>query len=766
MSIKISVIIPVYNVEKYLEKCISSVINQTLKDIEIILINDGSTDNSLKICKEFENKDKRIKLFTQDNKGLGFARNLALLNATGNFVFFLDSDDWIELDSMEKLYNHAKDTSSDVVISGWKRIEEFTGEVTVTRRDIINEYGEVLIDFKKDDVISKIFSGKINLMACSCLIKRELFINNYLFFPNTFHEDLYVMPKIYFYAKKISYFNESLYNWLVRKDSITNSFSLKHATGIGGIFIIWKNFLIQEDLYDKYKADLLCGLVLYLNLIRNRTKAFAKREEVDEINEYANFLKASLNDDFIEGFEKRMDLLDIDRSNFDFSKKFNTLYTYVKVIKSFDLKIALYGFGLIGKYLYEQLEDNIVLIVDRNLNSIGCNDIPCCIPEEINKYEFDRLLISVLGREKQIIEDIGISKDKILTINIKQPCSIMEFFSIEINKESDNYFDVVFIPHNDYQYRTMGEIANKLLENGIKSCFIDLTDYHKDERTRIAAKEYPEHPFYDLSKLLKGEISYKMVMCMNDWENKVINPLLIQLKDKGVKTVALIEGINDYLDKDTGRKRDAYQTVEYVLLTGEHDLQFFENKKSKCYIVGIPRLKALMLEDINFPPKPLVVINVNFTYGVLENERERWLLGVIRACDQLNLDYVITQHPSDTAYLDKFNVSNENMYDTIRKASLVVSRFSSIILESLCLGKPAVYHNPHNEQAVKFQDPMGAYSLSFDIESLKSAISYELSLDCDYRQRGKDFLNYHADIDSPLDSLDKSTQIIEKILKI
>lgn len=101
---KVTIIIPVYNVEKYLEKCLNSVICQTLKDIEIICVNDGSTDNSQQILKEYAQKDERIKIVDKKNGGLSSARNAGLDAATGEYCYFLDSDDWIELNTLEKLY--------------------------------------------------------------------------------------------------------------------------------------------------------------------------------------------------------------------------------------------------------------------------------------------------------------------------------------------------------------------------------------------------------------------------------------------------------------------------------------------------------------------------------------------------------------------------------------------------------------------------------------------------------------------------------------
>lgn len=119
---KISIIVPVYNVDKYLRKCMNSLINQTLKDIEIICINDGSTDNSLKILEEYKSKDTRIILLDQENSGQSIARNKGMEIATGEYIGFVDPDDWIDLDYYEKLYNSAIHSNSEIATAGIVRV--------------------------------------------------------------------------------------------------------------------------------------------------------------------------------------------------------------------------------------------------------------------------------------------------------------------------------------------------------------------------------------------------------------------------------------------------------------------------------------------------------------------------------------------------------------------------------------------------------------------------------------------------------------------
>ena len=126
---KVSVIIPVYNTEKYLRECLESVISQTFTDIEIICVNDGSTDSSLAILEEYASNDKRIKVLKQKNKGAGSARNFGLKYATGEFLSFLDSDDFFENNFIEQMYSKAKETNADLVMCAVNGYNTITNEI-------------------------------------------------------------------------------------------------------------------------------------------------------------------------------------------------------------------------------------------------------------------------------------------------------------------------------------------------------------------------------------------------------------------------------------------------------------------------------------------------------------------------------------------------------------------------------------------------------------------------------------------------------------
>ena len=207
-SPKLSVIIPVYNVEKYLSRCLDSIVNQTFKDMEIICVNDGSTDGSLKIMKKYAQKDDRIIIINHENMGLSETRNNALKKAKGEFVGFIDSDDWVDLDFFEVLLNLAEKEDSDIVMAGMK-----------------NVVGEDISENQTPNLTASTLKQKLDCLpngsTCDKIFKRDLFIQNKIVFPKgRFWEDNAVLLKLVFLSNLMSFTNKVSYYYFLREDSI------------------------------------------------------------------------------------------------------------------------------------------------------------------------------------------------------------------------------------------------------------------------------------------------------------------------------------------------------------------------------------------------------------------------------------------------------------------------------------------------------------------------------------------------------------------
>lgn len=211
-KIKISIIIPVYNVEKYLERCLNSVEKQTFKNFEAIIVNDGSTDKSSTIAQKYVSTDKRFKLIEQDNKGLGGARNTGIQCSNGEFLAFLDSDDWYHERFLELMLDAADSNDADIVICGVERVWNDGSR----KKNPISNADDYVVQDKHG------FMKKASYVAWDKIYRANLF-DSILYPEHMKYEDYATTPRIYAKASKIVCISDILYNYYWNANSITNS---------------------------------------------------------------------------------------------------------------------------------------------------------------------------------------------------------------------------------------------------------------------------------------------------------------------------------------------------------------------------------------------------------------------------------------------------------------------------------------------------------------------------------------------------------------
>lgn len=252
---KFSIIVPVYNVENYVDKCIKSILNQTYKNYEVIIINDGSTDNSLNIINKYKN-NKKIKIITQKNKGLSNARNNGMKIATGDYLLFIDSDDYIEDKLLEILNNN---------INGEELIR-FQTRTVDENYNTIKEYNEEEFDSTSgDEAIIYITNYHfIENTWLYCYNKLYIAKNNFLFDEGFIHEDFGLTPLIVLKSKSIKSINYIGYNYLIRNNSLSNSKDEKKVKkkcydfielGIRNINLINNTNIKNKKLLNSYIAN-------------------------------------------------------------------------------------------------------------------------------------------------------------------------------------------------------------------------------------------------------------------------------------------------------------------------------------------------------------------------------------------------------------------------------------------------------------------------------------------------------------------------------
>ena len=279
---RVSIVVPVYNVKDYLDKCLNTLVNQTMKDIEIIIVNDGSPDDSYKIIDKYaKNYSKLIKVLNQQNQGLSDARNNGLKLATADYVMFVDSDDYLNLDAVEKAYKKITSEKADVVIFGNNVVDESGNIISAT-------YPSQTI---YNNELEKIIFG--NMCAWNKIYKKSLIEkSDFKFRSKVWYEDLDYSFKAFVEAQKTSFLEENLYNYLIRANSIMNSQKANRNLEILDAIDEIISYANKHNIYKKYYnvIEYLCVYHVYIcavtRVINMKIKHSQKRELIDKFINY------------------------------------------------------------------------------------------------------------------------------------------------------------------------------------------------------------------------------------------------------------------------------------------------------------------------------------------------------------------------------------------------------------------------------------------------------------------------------------------------
>jgi glycosyltransferase involved in cell wall biosynthesis len=280
-----SIIIPVYNVKQYLWDCLNSVVAQTYPDYEVICVNDGSTDGSLAILEEFQQKYNQITVITQPNKGLSAARNAGIQVAKGDYLFFLDSDDWIESNSLEILAQ--KQEGEDLLCFNGRRFfedggaEEPDAGITDTNLSGWEYYNKYVLVLRKFHFVCSVLR----------LYRREYLLQNKLFFEEgIFHEDNLFTPFACYYARKVKVIPDCLYVYRIREGSITTTVSFKRIEDLLQVDNKLGAFFNAIDFIEKSRLNrVLATDYLYAFSAKNRQLFGNKDRELKTIINWKMF---------------------------------------------------------------------------------------------------------------------------------------------------------------------------------------------------------------------------------------------------------------------------------------------------------------------------------------------------------------------------------------------------------------------------------------------------------------------------------------------
>lgn len=262
----VSVIIPVYNVEPYLERCLQSVEKQTYRDAEVIIVNDGSTDNSYQIIDRYVARNPHFTAYTTENNGLGGARNFGLTKAGGEYVVFLDSDDYIAEDCLEKFVAAAQANNSDMVVCNSVDVQE---DGTVIERNENNVRNQTVTLSDAPQILLN------RPCAWAKMYRRSLF-EGLGYVAREWYEDLRLTPKLYLRAKSITYIEDALFFYVQRAGSIMNNAKAVRNLEIIEAFDDLIAYFKEQGVYDQFKDELEFLVILHL-LVASMTRVIVSR---------------------------------------------------------------------------------------------------------------------------------------------------------------------------------------------------------------------------------------------------------------------------------------------------------------------------------------------------------------------------------------------------------------------------------------------------------------------------------------------------------
>ena len=327
---QISVVVPVYNVEKYLRECLDSLANQTFEDFEVICVNDGSDDSSPDILEEYASEDERFKIVSQENKGLSGARNTGMNYIKGRYLLFLDSDDWLELNALELLYNHANALNSEMVIFPYRYFNQETKQYEENDFTKLNMFDSSVdnknFNYKNiPETVFRIPHESIKLYDAKTL--KKLAVK----FPEGLnYEDAYFFYKIFFKLNKVSIIRTPIYNYRIRNDSICTTGTEK-SFDIFKILTSIENFLKEDEIYESFKDEFILFTVINLKFVYLRLdERFRDRylEKIKKNYEFFSLNQVNKNHLATWHFDDRAfyQAIDVSNNGIEFELNYKKLY--------------------------------------------------------------------------------------------------------------------------------------------------------------------------------------------------------------------------------------------------------------------------------------------------------------------------------------------------------------------------------------------------------------------------------------------------------
>ena len=437
-SNKIDVIIPVYNVENYLEQCLESVCNQSQPFYEIILVNDGSTDNSLDICKKYAKEYSNIKIVSQLNKGLASARNKGMQYAKSDWIIFVDSDDYISLDLVKIINNEINNSKFDICYYNASILNEIN-ELNIKKDKYIRGNCMYEKNMNGMEFFLNSYNDKFIVSACCAVYSLDFLKNYYIYFPDGYvYEDNFFSLQTIINAKKIKCISDQLYIRRYREDSITTSIvTRKKCNDLLGIDLMIVNYIFKRKFGEvdiKFLKQYITNNYLYASRFVRKYKYDESIQE--KLSKLANTIRKEWCSKWINktiSWDDCVNLLSISDSDI-YTKEIREqlIFLLKEKLKRMHLsdktkRIGIYG---IGKHT-----DSLLKLYEIFVGKIECNFFYILTKTKENKYQ---------EKEVYSVNDLPVEWDQIIVSSLIYQHEMREAIAeagVDINKVEYIYYE-------------------------------------------------------------------------------------------------------------------------------------------------------------------------------------------------------------------------------------------------------------------------------------------------------------------------------------
>ncbi len=692
----VTVVVAAYNDNRFLGEALASLIDQDFVDFECVVVDDGSTDLTLDVAHAFAAVDERFRVIHHEgNAGLSAARNTGLSYADAPWVTFLDADDFLWPSALsQRLEAVTDDPECAGAFCDWRPVPEDASPKDRTT--------------KPRDLTRATFpeSRWETPFIASAPILRTSIVRSLGGFAEGLHsaEDFEFYLRLLRAGYWINYARYVGIGYRQVQGSMIRGNPALHVEVVRSVIN-----MVESEI----DADTIPGSVAPYT----RPLSYYVRETAALRRQLRFLALAHLTGraEQVERVTAQMDL-QLLRHPLPFDPIEDAYEYAVQRLRLWD-----------PRYIARREELRLELQTTLRPLLHDVRDSPSGGPAPPAAGETEglrrRTVITKGGRTSGVVE-LG-----------KTP----RLVGIELEHFARH--TVVLVPQSRYHVDELGPLAEELARRGIPTSFMVPDNTPPSVLTEMA--KYTQFVLrWDAS--LPDRCPIAGVVVLNDWGPA---RLLIECAERhGISTFAKVEGVQDFTDVDTGRQRLPYRRARYVLGQGPSDAKSLADRD--VFIVGNSRLERIWLEPSSRldASQPLLV-NFNFTYNVLTQQADSWILSVQDGIDDADREFVVSLHPAQKHSDLVRNPTPQPIRHELTRSAALVSRFSTVIYEAMARGVPVIYHNPHGEQVLDFQNPRGAFLKTTSRVELRDAIHRLNDWQVDYRERCTSFFAQQIDVD-------------------